>query len=84
MAITVPALTVTMTDAEYTLLNDGVAAPTVNQQATFGRIGGLTAASAAGTTTITIPAGTAFIRERHTLIRRIHRLKLGGTTITIN
>lgn len=84
MAINIPALAVTMTDAEFTQLNDGVAAPTIVKGATFGYIDKLTAASSAGTTTLTIPAGVANIRERHALARRLHRLKIGGTSIVMN
>lgn len=66
------ALTVTMTDAEFLRIN-GVAAPSIPATSPFFAIPFLTAASATGTTTLTLPVGRKELRRiEHlcTIIRR--------------
>jgi hypothetical protein len=66
MALAIPSFTITMLDAEYARLNQGIAAPTVvlngsfgNGQVGYGNLpaGSVSAASAAGTTTVTLNSG---------------------------
>lgn len=66
------ALTVTMTDAEFIQLN-GVAAPTIPVTSPFRAIPGLTAASATGTTTLSLPVGSKEPRRVEHLLTILRR-----------
>lgn len=86
MAVTVNAFTLTMPDADYLGLN-GAAAPNVATFGIFGQLPGLTAATAAGVTTVTVAAG---LRQENTirlLLQRLRRYQQtwvsGGVTITM-
>jgi hypothetical protein len=78
MPIQVSALTVTMTDAEFALLNEGVAAPTIDPRGQFASLVSLsgapvTAASASGTTTVTLSAGNRTDANGRILLQRLRR-----------
>lgn len=92
MAVSFPAVTWTMSDAEFLTLN-GNAAPTINPGGVFGSIDegknatGLSASSASGTTTVTLAAGLRNRRFAHVIDRRLRRLRdeLQGTgSVTFN
>ena len=72
MAISWGAMTFSMTDAEFLRIN-GVASPTIPVGSPFYGFG-LTVASSAGTTTLTLPTGKKDeynIRRLATLLRRL-------------
>jgi DNA-binding IclR family transcriptional regulator len=78
MPIQVSALTVTMTDAEFALLNEGVAAPTIDPRGQFAALisisgAPITAVSVSGTTTVTLAAGNRTDVNGRVLLQRLRR-----------
>ena len=78
MAIQVTALTVTMLDAEFIRLNEGISAPAISPIGTFAGLISLTgapvtAASASGTTTVTLTAGNRTDGNVRVLAQRLRR-----------
>lgn len=86
MPITNTATTYTMTDAEFQLMNEGQAAPTINPQGQFAGFISLngsapiTATSATGTTTVTLTAGNRSDGNIRLLAQRLRR---GSDTLNI-
>lgn len=87
MAVTVATFTVTMLDAEYALMNEGVAAPTVSPLGVFGNVdeknaGAVTASSSTGTTTVTIAGGSKTDYNVRVVMQRLRRFLRQNRTIT--
>ncbi|AGR48564.1 hypothetical protein A4L_37 [Anabaena phage A-4L] len=78
MAITCTACTFTMTDAEFAILNEGVAAPTIDPRGSFAGLQSLsgapiTASASAGTTTVVVAASNRNDANIRTLAQRLRR-----------
>lgn len=78
MAIQVTSLTVTMTDAEFAILNEGIAAPNIDPRGSFAALQSLSgaplaAASATGTTTVTLNANNRTDANIRVLLQRLRR-----------
>ena len=78
MAIQVTSLTVTMLDAEFIRLNEGIAAPAISPIGAFAGFVSLsgapvTASSSAGTTTVTLTAGNRTDGNIRVIAQRLRR-----------
>jgi hypothetical protein len=79
MAIQCTGITFTMLDAEFTRMNEGVAAPTIDPRGSFANLvsvngsAPVTASSVTGTTTVVIPAGNRTDANIRVIAQRLRR-----------